>query len=122
MARVLRLSFRQTCVKFNQAFDLKEEEEGKRTGTVTWRLYWKYFKEGLSVPLIMHVAVALILSQGNSSCLITLIVTRTSTSQRCLRLYKTGKYLAYAVQFLRNFLRFCGILVLVCLNSWLSYE
>lgn len=106
----------------NQAFDLKEEEEGKRTGTVTWRLYWKYFKEGLSVPLIMHVAVALILSQGNSSCLITLIVTRTSTSQRCLRLYKTGKYLAYAVQFLRNFLRFCGILVLVCLNSWLSYE
>ena len=68
----------------NQAFDLKEEEEGKRTGTVTWRLYWKYFKEGLSVPLIIHVAVALILSQGNSSCLITLIVTRTSTSQRCL--------------------------------------
>ncbi|KAL9978313.1 hypothetical protein ACROYT_G015813 [Oculina patagonica] len=43
--------------------DLKEEEENKQTGTVTWRLYWDYLKEGLPVPLVMFLAVALILAQ-----------------------------------------------------------
>ncbi|XP_022792486.1 multidrug resistance-associated protein 4-like isoform X2 [Stylophora pistillata] len=47
----------------NQALDLKEGEEKKRAGTVTWRLYWEYFREGLSVPLIMLVAVVLIFAQ-----------------------------------------------------------
>ena len=45
--------------------DMAEEEESKTSGTVTWRLYWKYFKEGLPVPMIMLIAVLLISSQGN---------------------------------------------------------
>ncbi|KAL9978294.1 hypothetical protein ACROYT_G015793 [Oculina patagonica] len=45
------------------ALDLKEEEESKTEGTVTWRLYWKYFQEGLPTPLIMLLAVLLILAQ-----------------------------------------------------------
>ncbi|KAL9978334.1 hypothetical protein ACROYT_G015835 [Oculina patagonica] len=31
----------------------EEEEEAKTAGTVTWRVYWDYFKEGLPVPWIM---------------------------------------------------------------------
>ena len=51
------------------AIDLKEEEESKTTGTVTWRLYWDYFKAGLSVPLIILLAFLLIMAQGNNSTL-----------------------------------------------------
>ena len=47
--------------------DLKEEEEIKTTGTVTWRLYWDYFKAGLPVPLIILLAFVLIVAQGNDS-------------------------------------------------------
>ena len=44
--------------------DMKEEKERKISGTVTWRLYWKYFKEGLPVPMILLLAVLLISAQG----------------------------------------------------------
>ena len=47
--------------------DLKEEEEIKTTGTVTWRLYWDYLKAGLPVPLIILLAFVLIVAQGNDS-------------------------------------------------------
>ena len=47
------------------ALDLKEEEESKTEGTVTWLLYWKYFKEGLRIQLIILLAVVLMLAQGN---------------------------------------------------------
>jgi len=47
--------------------DLKEDEEVKTTGTVTWRLYWDYFKAGLPVPLIILLAFVLIVAQGNKS-------------------------------------------------------
>ncbi|XP_068754000.1 ATP-binding cassette sub-family C member 4-like [Montipora capricornis] len=43
--------------------DLKEDEETKSAGTVTFRLYWNYFKEGLPVPGIMFLAVALLFAQ-----------------------------------------------------------
>ena len=49
--------------------DMTEEEESKMTGTVTWRLYWKYFKEGLPVPMIMLSAVLLISAHGNDICI-----------------------------------------------------
>ena len=48
------------------ALDLKEEEESKTAGSVTWQLYWNYFKEGLPTPLIMLLAVVLMLAQGNT--------------------------------------------------------
>ena len=47
-----------------KVLDLKESEEHKTTGTVTLRLYWRYFKEGLSVPLLIFLAFLLIFSQG----------------------------------------------------------
>ena len=45
-------------------FDLKEEEETKTAGTVNWRLYWNFFREGLPVPMIIILAILLILAQG----------------------------------------------------------
>lgn len=47
-----------------EVLDLKESEEHKTTGTVTWGLYWRYFKEGLSVPLLIFLAFLLIFAQG----------------------------------------------------------
>ena len=47
--------------------DLKEEEKIKTTGTVTWRLYWDYFKAGVPVPLIILLAFVLIVAQGNNN-------------------------------------------------------
>ena len=46
--------------------DLKEDEETKSAGTVTFRLYWNYFKEGLPVSGIMLLAVDLLLAQGKA--------------------------------------------------------
>ena len=45
-------------------FDLKEDEEDKSAGTVTFRLYWNYFKQGLPVSRILILAVALLFAQG----------------------------------------------------------
>ncbi|XP_066020153.1 ATP-binding cassette sub-family C member 4-like [Pocillopora verrucosa] len=42
---------------------IKEDEENLMSGTVTWRLYWKYFKEGLPLPMILVLAVSLIAAQ-----------------------------------------------------------
>ena len=44
--------------------DLKEDEEDKSAGTVTFRLYWNYFKQGLPVSRILILAVALLFAQG----------------------------------------------------------
>ena len=44
--------------------DLKEDEETKSAGTVTFRLYWNYFKKGLPVSGIILVAVAQLFAQG----------------------------------------------------------
>ena len=53
----------QTCAH-QQPHGLKEEEENKRSGTVTWRLYWDYFKEGLPVTIIVIGAVLMVSAQG----------------------------------------------------------
>ena len=47
--------------------DLKEDEETKSAGTVTWRLYWDYFKQGLPVSRIMLLAVVLLFAQGKAN-------------------------------------------------------
>lgn len=52
--------------------DLKEGKETKTAGTVTFRLYWNYFKEGLPVSRIMLLVVALLFTQGKSNYYITL--------------------------------------------------
>ena len=46
--------------------DLKEDEEDKSAGTVTFRLYWNYFKQGLPVSRILILAVALLFAQGKA--------------------------------------------------------
>ena len=44
--------------------DLKEDQEDKSAGTVTFTLYWNYFKQGLPVSRILILAVALLFAQG----------------------------------------------------------
>ena len=46
--------------------EMKEKEEKKMSGIIdiTWRLYWKYFKEGLPVHRILILAVSFTLAQG----------------------------------------------------------
>ena len=46
--------------------DLREEEEGKTAGTVSWRVYWKYFREGLPAVLVVLLVVLLLFSQGKN--------------------------------------------------------
>ena len=43
---------------------IKEGEEDKSAGTVTFRLYWNYFKQGLPVSRILILAGALLFAQG----------------------------------------------------------
>ncbi|XP_068752769.1 ATP-binding cassette sub-family C member 4-like [Montipora capricornis] len=43
--------------------DLKEDEETKSIGTVTFRLYWNYFKEGLPVSGIILLAISQLFAQ-----------------------------------------------------------
>lgn len=50
-----------------RVLDLKESEEHKSSGTVTWRLYWKYLKEGLPVSLIIVLLLFMILAQGKEN-------------------------------------------------------
>ena len=44
--------------------DLREDEEDKSAGTVTFRLYWNFLKQGLPVSRIILIAVALLFAQG----------------------------------------------------------
>ena len=44
--------------------DIKEDEEDKSAGTVTFRLYWDYLKQGLHVSKIVLLAVSLLFTQG----------------------------------------------------------
>ena len=33
--------------------DLKEEEEDRSTGSITWKLYWKFFRTSLAAPVVL---------------------------------------------------------------------
>ena len=37
----------------NEVEDLKEEEEDGNTGSITWDLYWKYFRTSLAAPIVL---------------------------------------------------------------------
>ena len=54
--------------------DLKESEEQKSSGTVTWRLYWRYLNQGVPVPMIILVALLLIVGQGKTEHRISITV------------------------------------------------
>lgn len=54
--------------------DLKESEEQKSSGTVTWRLYWRYLNQGVPAPMIILVALLLIVGQGKTEHRISITV------------------------------------------------
>ena len=56
--------------------DLKEDEETKTAGSVTFGLYWNYFKQGLPVSSIMLLVVALLFAQGKVNSLQNLKILR----------------------------------------------
>ena len=45
--------------------DLKEEEEERRTGAITWKLYWNYFRTALSAPVILCLFLLVLGMKGN---------------------------------------------------------
>ena len=62
--------------------DMREEEEGKMAGTVTWRLYWKYFKEGYSVPMIVLLIALLMSAQGKLMYYLLIVVKLNSVERK----------------------------------------
>lgn len=36
----------------NEFEDLKGEEEDRSTGSITWKLYWKFFRTSLAAPVV----------------------------------------------------------------------
>ena len=59
--------------------DLKESEEQKSSGTVTWRLYWRYLNQGVPVPMIILAALLLIVGQGKTEHRISITVKPQKT-------------------------------------------
>ena len=44
--------------------DMREEDEDRATGTVSWRSYWKFFRIGLPPIIIVCLAIFYIIAQG----------------------------------------------------------
>ena len=45
--------------------DLKEEEEDRNTGSITWKLYWTYIRTALRAPLVLCLGLAVLIMKGN---------------------------------------------------------
>ena len=45
--------------------DLKEEEEDRRTGAITWNLYWNYFRTALPASVIVCLFLLVLGIKGN---------------------------------------------------------
>ena len=45
--------------------DLKEDEEDRNTGSITWKLYWKYFRTAYSAPVILCLFLFILGVKGN---------------------------------------------------------
>ena len=45
--------------------DLKEEKEHRRTGAITWNLYWNYFRTALPAPVIIVLFLLVLGMKGN---------------------------------------------------------
>lgn len=45
--------------------DLKEDEEDRNTGSITWKLYWKYFRTAHSAPVILCLFLFILGVKGN---------------------------------------------------------
>ena len=45
--------------------DLKEDEEDRRTGAITWKLYWNYFRTAYPAPVILCLFLLVLGMKGN---------------------------------------------------------
>ena len=45
--------------------DLKEEEEDRSTGSITWKLYWSYFRTTHPAPVILCIFIVVLGMKGN---------------------------------------------------------
>ena len=45
--------------------DLKEEDEDKNTGSITWKLYWNYFRTSLTAPMAFCLFLIVVGVKGN---------------------------------------------------------
>ncbi|XP_031556820.1 multidrug resistance-associated protein 4-like [Actinia tenebrosa] len=52
--------------KDDNSKDMREEDEDRTTGTVSWRLYWRFFKAGLPSVIIVCLALFYIIAQVSS--------------------------------------------------------
>lgn len=44
--------------------DLKEDEEDRNTGTITWRLYWNYLRTAYSAPVVLCLILVVLGMKG----------------------------------------------------------
>lgn len=44
--------------------DLKEEEEDRNTGSITWKIYWSYIRTALRIPFVLCLFVAVLCMKG----------------------------------------------------------
>ena len=44
--------------------DLKEEEEDRNTGSITWKIYWSYIRTALGAPLVLCLSVSVLSMKG----------------------------------------------------------
>ena len=58
--------------------DLKEEEEDRSTGSITWKLYWKFFRTSLAAPVVLGLFLFVLGVKGkNMSRYFANLVCRT---------------------------------------------
>lgn len=43
----------------------EEEEEDKSTGSITWKLYWNYFRTSLAAPMVLGLFLIVVGVKGN---------------------------------------------------------
>ena len=49
----------------NEIEDLKEEEEDRSTGSITWKLYWNFFRTSLAAPIVFCLFLFVLGVKGN---------------------------------------------------------
>lgn len=58
----------QVQCQVSEMEDLKEEDEDRSTGSITWMLYWNYLRTSLAAPIVFCVFLAVVGVKGNWIC------------------------------------------------------
>lgn len=64
LTRLRRRSTSRSLKSQNEAIDLKEEDEERKFGSVTWSLYWLYFRSAYPVIILLCLFLLVLLAQG----------------------------------------------------------